>query len=697
MSETRFFTCNLCEAHVRASRRGRRRARHRRARRPRRRVLARPRLPEGARAPRALRRSRPAARAAHPSRRRAREATLGRGDEPRRDPAARGAQAHGKDAVALYVGNPSVHTHRGALAAQLLTTALGTKNRFDPNSQDSNPRLFACMQIYGDVLSMPVPDVDRTDYLFDPRRQPGRVERQHDGPRRARRRASRRSASAADASCLIDPRRTETAAWCTSHHFIRPGGDAALLARAAPRPLRRRARVAPNVERARRGIAELRALCNALPAGARGAGDRHRRGRDPRASRASSPTAKRAAVYSRVGVCQNEFGPVASWLVEALNVVTGHFDREGGVMFPTPAADVGAARAHARRQPLGPLALARARPARVPRRAAVGRRWPRRWRRRGTGRSARSCASPATRCSRRRTARASSARSRSSTSSSAIDFYVNETTRHAHVRPAADARLRDGQLRSHPLALRGAQRRASTARPSSRRTTTRATTGTIASELARAPRWPVVAPVLRTALAATKVRRSASSMFSCGSGPYRLSLRDLERAGTASTSGRSSRRRASACARPTAAPTSRRAPLVADVPRVERWVDAHRRDGGLVLIGRRHLRSNNSWMHNLPSLAKGPDRARLLMHPDDAARLALADGGACACREPRRRSGGARRRDRRHHAGRRLAAARLRPRARPPPRCAWRARCRRRAPTCSPTSSASSRSSARRS
>ena len=64
------------------------------------------------------------------------------------------------------------------------------------------------------------------------------------------------------------------------------------------------------------------------------------------------------------------------------------------------------------------------------------------------------------------------------------------------------------------------------------------------------------------------------------------------------------------------------------MPRLERWVDEHARapEGGLVLIGRRHLRSNNSWMHNLPSLAKGPDRARLLMHPDDAARLGLADG-----------------------------------------------------------------------
>jgi anaerobic selenocysteine-containing dehydrogenase len=68
------------------------------------------------------------------------------------------------------------------------------------------------------------------------------------------------------------------------------------------------------------------------------------------------------------------------------------------------------------------------------------------------------------------------------------------------------------------------------------------------------------------------------------------------------------------------------APLVADVPRLEAWVDEARAPGSLVLVGRRHLRSNNSWMNELPSLAKGPDRTRLLVHPDDAARLGIVSG-----------------------------------------------------------------------
>ena len=61
----------------------------------------------------------------------------------------------------------------------------------------------------------------------------------------------------------------------------------------------------------------------------------------------------------------------------------------------------------------------------------------------------------------------------------------------------------------------------------------------------------------------------------------------------------------------------------------------------MVLIGRRQLRSNNSWMHNLPALVKGKDRCTLHVHPDDAERLGLADG------EPARRQLGRRARSRR--------------------------------------------------
>jgi anaerobic selenocysteine-containing dehydrogenase len=135
---------------------------------------------------------------------------------------------HGRDAVALYVGNPVVHSHRASLGAQLITTALSTKNRYDANSQDSNPRLFACMHVYGDALSMPVPDVDRTEHLLVLGANPAASNGSQMGLGDVRTRM-KSIKERGGRVVLIDPRRTESAAWATSHHFIRPGGDAALL------------------------------------------------------------------------------------------------------------------------------------------------------------------------------------------------------------------------------------------------------------------------------------------------------------------------------------------------------------------------------------------------------------------------------------------------------------------------------------
>ena len=68
-------------------------------------------------------------------------------------------------------------------------------------------------------------------------------------------------------------------------------------------------------------------------------------------------------------------------------------------------------------------------------------------------------------------------------------------------------------------------------------------------------------------------------------------------------------------------------PILADVPRLEAAL-ARSVNGAMVLVGRRHLRSNNSWMHNVPRLVSGPPRCTAHVHPSDAERLGLADGEA---------------------------------------------------------------------
>ena len=318
---------------------------------------------------------------------------------------------HGKDAVALYIGNPTVHGYRASLGSQALAAALGTRNKYDANSQDSNPKLFACMQVYGDGLSIPVPDVDRTDFMLilggNPAASNGSI--MSLGDVRGRLRGIRERGGRI---VLVDPRRTETAAWCDEHHFIRPGGDAALLL-ALLHELFKHGRVdEARVEQLARGVADLRVLAARFPPervapaiGLDAAIIRRLAGELARAPR--------AVVYARVGVCQNDFGPLASWLVEAINVVTGNFDREGGAMFSSPAADIGGLarllvgnhydrwRSRVRRLPefLGTLP------------SAV---MARRWRRPGRGRSARSCRSPAIPSCRFPTASVCRARSRGS-------------------------------------------------------------------------------------------------------------------------------------------------------------------------------------------------------------------------------------------------------------------------------------------
>ena len=246
---------------------------------------------------------------------------------------------HGKNAVAFYVGNPTVHSHRAALGTQLLTATLGTHNRFDPNSQDSTPRLFACSEMYGTVTALTVPDVDRTDYLLilgaNPAASNGSMMALGDA--RGRLRAIRERGGRI---VVIDPRRTETAGIADAHHFIRPGGDAALLFSIihvlSTEHRLDEARVRQTAVRAD----FIRAAATHFPP-ERVAPAIGIEAETIRAMARDLATAKHAVVYGRIGACQNELGPVTCWLIEAINVLTGNFDREGGAMFATPAADVG--------------------------------------------------------------------------------------------------------------------------------------------------------------------------------------------------------------------------------------------------------------------------------------------------------------------------------------------------------------------
>ena len=248
-------------------------------------------------------------------------------------------ETHGADAVAAYVGNPNVHNLAGSLYLSGLLKALGTRNLYTASTVDQMPKHVACGLMYGDPYAIPVPDVDRTDHLLmlgaDPHVSNGSLFTAPDLPGRLdalQRRGGR--------LVVVDPRRSRTAARADEHVAIRPGSDACWLAALAA-TLFEEDLVALDASAARhqehvRGLDEVRALVRPFTpeavAGRCGidAGTTRRLARELAA-------AERAVVYGRMGTTTTTFGTLTSWLIDVCTILTGNLDRPGGAMFPRPA------------------------------------------------------------------------------------------------------------------------------------------------------------------------------------------------------------------------------------------------------------------------------------------------------------------------------------------------------------------------
>jgi anaerobic selenocysteine-containing dehydrogenase len=542
---------------------------------------------------------------------------------------------HGRDAVGMYVGNPTVHNHGTILLVQGFQRALRTRNRFDANSQDANPKLFACLMMYGDPLSITVPDVDRTDYFLmlgaNPAASGGSLMTLGDVRGRLagiRKRGGR--------MVLIDPRRTETAAWADEHHAIRPGGDGAFLLALLEEIFRSGKVDEAALSRTTRGLAGLRALALRHPAERVSAAV----GLAPEVIRRIArefAAAKRAVAYGRVGICQNAFGATASWLVEALNVVTGNFDREGGMMFPRPAVDVSALG-----RKLGGNHYARWK-SRVRGLPEFGGNLPaatmaEEMETEGPGRIrafVTLAGNPVLSTPNgERLARALSKLEWMV----AIDFYLNETTRHAHLilPPMHALEQSHYDLVFHTLAVRNT---AKYSPPAVRPAKGALEDWQILYELGmRLGGLRVGPPLVNRALRAAfrlGLRLSPDRVIDLllRTGPYGagfipgrpgLSLRKLRARPHGVDLGPLEPARRHKVRTPDGRVDLLPAPLLADAERLE--ASLAQPPAELVLIGRRHLRTNNSWMHNVQSLVKGPPRDHLLVHPVDAARLEVRDG-----------------------------------------------------------------------
>ncbi|MBX3312746.1 MAG: molybdopterin-dependent oxidoreductase [Actinobacteria bacterium] len=567
-------------------------------------------------------------------------------------------EAHGRESAAIYLGNPSVHNYALTVYGRALITALGTKNIYSASTVDQMPRHASCGFLYGDGLAIPVPDLDRTDYLLvlgaNPYESNGSLATAPDWPGRLeaiRERGGR--------LVVVDPRRTKTTDNADEHLRIRPGGDAAWLAAIAQVLF---AEDLVDLGPAGEHLDGVEAVAELVAPFTPEAVERAT-WIEPEVTRriarelAAAPT---AAVYGRIGTNTVEFGTLASWLTDVVTALTGNLDRPGGLMWPHgahqkvrrtgPGRGFTTGRWHTRVSghpevrsefPVAALAEEITTPGEGQIRALVT----------VAGNPARSIPD--------------SARTEAALASLdvmvSVDPYLNETTRHADVilPPPSPLARSHYDLAFYALAIRNVANyspplfeptgpleedivarlalvvsgQGADADPQLIHDMVLGTVlaGAVAgdegplagrdpAELeaqlgARSPADRVLEVMLRIGWAGDRFGADPDglTMEKLEANPHGIDLGALtpQLPGVLKT-------------------TSGRVelvaePVAADVDRLRTWVDTV--DDRPVLVGRRHLRSNNSWMHNVEVLVKGKERCTLQVHPDDAKSWGLSDGG----------------------------------------------------------------------
>ena len=531
---------------------------------------------------------------------------------------------HGLDAVGVYLGNPNVHNLGSLLYGPQLVRSLRTRNCFSATSVDQLPHHVAAALMFGHKLLLPVPDIDRTQHLLvlgaNPAVSNGSMMTAPGIKRRLeelRQRGGR--------LVVIDPRRTETARIADQHHFIHPGTDAlllmALLQVVFNEGLERLGRVGEfcdGLETARLVVVDFppEHVAPMVGIGAEAI----------RTMAREFATADSAVCYGRLGVSTQIFGTLCQWLINVLNIVTGNLDRPGGAMFTRPAVDLVAS--------TGRGSLGR-RSSRVRGLPGFGGELP-------VAALAEEILTDGP--GRIRGMMTVAGNPVLSTPNGvqleraladldfmvSIDYYLNETTRHADIiLPPTSAlehdhydlvfnllAVRNTAKYSPPLFDPGPDARhdwqilAELHRRLDRGQLTARWKRRLRSKLG--PRR-ILDLGLRFGPHGTGLRPVASGLTlkRLEKNPHGLDLGPLEPCLPERL--RTSERRIEL------APQA----FVDDLLRLRQERNMDPASASLLLIGRRQIRSNNSWMHNFRRLMGGKDRCTLLMHPDDASDLGL--------------------------------------------------------------------------
>jgi anaerobic selenocysteine-containing dehydrogenase len=527
-----------------------------------------------------------------------------------------GIQArHGQNAVAVYQGNPSVHNYGLMTHSNYFLGQLKTRNRFSATSVDQLPHHLTSHLMYGHGLLLPIPDIDHTDFMLilggNPLASNGSIMTVPDVEKRLKAIQAR-----GGKVVVVDPRRSETAAMADQHLFVRPGGDAALLfgvlntlftenlTRASHLPVE-------GLEEVRQAIAGFTAEAMsdqcAVPA------------EQIRQLARDFAGADKAVCYGRMGVSTQAFGTLCHWLVQLINLVTGNLDRVGGALCTTPAVDLV---------------------------ASTGGGHFNRWQSRVSGRPEYGGELPVSALAEEMLTEGEgqiralvtvagnpvlstpNGRQLEQALDSlefmvSIDLYINETTRYADlILPSTSALENDHyDTTFNMFAVRNVTRfnRAILPKPAGALHDWEIFVGLAQAFAAHTgaalkPTMPPAQMIDFGLRAGTYGDASGYklSVAMLAEHPHGLDLGPLK----PNLAARLKTADGKVCAAP--------AVILADLARFAAQPVPVADE--LLLIGRRHVRSNNSWMHNYHRLVKGKPRHQLLMHPDDLSHRQLSDG-----------------------------------------------------------------------
>ena len=536
---------------------------------------------------------------------------------------------YGNDALAFYWGDPVAHNYATQLMLLPFIKNLKTKNVYSVNSVDALPKMFVSYLLYGNQGAIPVPDIHRTDFLLivgaNPLVSNGGIMTVSDVKKHFRELRER-----GGRIVVVDPRRNETAAAADAHFFIVPGTDAlfllSMLHTLFSEVLFSRTKVLECID----GLDDLRELVKPFSpervAERVGidAADIRQLTRDF----VSSPT---AICYGRMGTSTQEFGSTATWLMDVLNIATGNFDRPGGTMFTTPAVDL--ARLAKLLRETGSFNNWSSRVGNLP---EFNGELP-------VAALAEEIETPGagqvkglvTLAGNIFVSRPNSNRLLRALEKleyiACIDFYINETTRHANIilPPVSTLEEDHFELLFYTLAVRNTVNYSSAVLPKP--------AGAKEDWEILLDLWAAINKHRGGVAAATgRLMRSLIRTFPPHKqlnlllrlGPHSLSLNKLKQNPHGLDLGPLVPRLEKVLGTRDMRIHLLPEPFVREVEKLKQRLESAPdiKQGELLLIGRRSLRGLNSWLHNCPSANRGSIRCTLLMHPNDAGARDLQDG-----------------------------------------------------------------------